>query len=129
MRFGYGSIVPWVRRCDDGSLQAVAGPDRLVLRAPLSLRPKGSTHVGEFTISAGETTDFTLSYGVSYQDVPKAIDPDQALEKTERSWSTWSKTFEGAGQWSEAAIRSLITLRALIFQDSGGSRARSVTSR
>ena len=57
MRFGYGSIVPWVRRCDDGSLQAVAGPDRLVLRAPLSLRPRGRTHVGEFTVIAGETTD------------------------------------------------------------------------
>jgi len=89
MRFGYGSVVPWVRRSDDGSLQAVAGPDRLVLRAPLSLRPRGRTHVGEFTITAGETTDFTLSYGVSYLDVPRAIDPDQALERTERSWSTW----------------------------------------
>jgi GH15 family glucan-1,4-alpha-glucosidase len=117
MRFGYGSIVPWVRRCDDGSLQAVAGPDRLVLRAPLSLRPRGRIHVGEFTVTAEETTDFTLSFSVSYQDVPRAIDPDQALEKTERSWSTWSKSFEGAGQWSEAAIRWLITL---IFQDSGG---------
>jgi len=128
MRFGYGSVVPWVRRCDDGSLQAVAGPDRLVLRAPLSLRPRGRTHVGEFTVTAGETTDFTLSYGVSYLDVPRAIDPDQALEKTERSWSTWSKSFEGAGQWSEAVIRSLITLRALIFQDSGGIVAAPTTS-
>jgi FAD binding domain len=53
MRFGYGSVVPWVRRSDDGSLQAVAGPDRLVLRAPLSLRPRGRTHVGEFTVTAG----------------------------------------------------------------------------
>jgi len=57
MRFGYGSVVPWVRRCDDGSLQAVAGPGRLVLRAPLSLRPRGRTHVGEFTVTAGETTN------------------------------------------------------------------------
>ena len=128
MRFGYGSVVPWVRRCDDGSLQAVAGPDRLVLRAPLSLRPRGRTHVGEFTVTGGETTDFTLSYGVSYLDVPRAIAPDQALEKTERSWSTWSKSFESAGQWSEAVIRSLITLRALIFQDSGGIVAAPTTS-
>src|ERR1700681_2560408 len=26
IRFDYGSVVPWVRRCEDGSLQAVAGP-------------------------------------------------------------------------------------------------------
>jgi GH15 family glucan-1,4-alpha-glucosidase len=120
--------VPWVRRCEDGSLQAVAGPDRLVLRAPIRLRPKDRTHVGEFTVTAGETTDFTLSHGVSYLDVPRAIDPDLALEKTEASWSAWSKPFEGAGQWSEAVIRSLITLRALIFQDSGGIVAAPTTS-
>jgi GH15 family glucan-1,4-alpha-glucosidase len=128
IRFDYGSVVPWVRRCEDGSLQAVAGPDRLVLRAPIRLRPKDRTHVGEFTVTAGETTDFTLSHGVSYLDVPRAIDPDLALEKTEQSWNAWSKPFEGAGQWSEAVIRSLITLRALIFQDSGGIVAAPTTS-
>jgi GH15 family glucan-1,4-alpha-glucosidase len=128
IRFDYGSVVPWVRRCDDGSLQAVAGPDRLVLRTPIRLRPRGRTHVGEFAVTAGETTVFTLSYGVSYLDVPRAIDPDQALEQTERSWSAWSKPFEGAGQWSEAVIRSLITVRALIFQDSGGIVAAPTTS-
>jgi GH15 family glucan-1,4-alpha-glucosidase len=79
-------------------------------------------------VTAGETTDFTLSYGVSYLDFPRAIDPDQALEKTERSWSTWSKSSEGAGQWLEAVIRSLITLRAMIFQDSGGIVAAPTTS-
>ena len=26
IRFDYGSVTPWLRRCDDGSLQAVAGP-------------------------------------------------------------------------------------------------------
>jgi GH15 family glucan-1,4-alpha-glucosidase len=57
IRFDYGSVVPWVRRCDDGSLQAVAGPNRLILRAPLKLRPHGRTHVGEFIVTAGETTD------------------------------------------------------------------------
>ena len=90
IRFDYGSVVPWVRRCDDGSLQAVAGPNRLVLRAPLKLRPHGRTHVGEFIVTAGETTDFTLSHGVSYEDVPKPIDPYQALEHTERGWAAWS---------------------------------------
>ena len=128
IRFDYGSVVPWVRRCDDGSLQAVAGPNRLVMRAPLKLRPHGRTHVGEFIVTAGETTDFTLSHGVSYEDVPKAIDPNQALEKTERSWTAWSQPFEGAGEWSEAVIRSLLTLRALIFERSGSIVAAPTTS-
>src|SRR2546421_12970439 len=27
LRFGYGAIVPWVRKLDDGTLRAIAGPD------------------------------------------------------------------------------------------------------
>jgi GH15 family glucan-1,4-alpha-glucosidase len=128
IRFGYGAVVPWVRRYDDGSLRAVAGPDRLVLRTPIGLRPRGRTHAAEFNITAGETVDFTLSHGVSYEGVPTAIDPYQALEQTERNWSAWSQPFEGAGQWSDAVIRSLLTLRTLIFEPSGGIIAAPTTS-
>ncbi|HUB65496.1 MAG TPA: glycoside hydrolase family 15 protein [Methylocella sp.] len=128
IRFDYGSVVPWVRRYDDGSLRAVAGPDRLVLRTPVRLRPRGRTHAGEFVVTAGETTDFTLSYGISYEDVPKAIDPYQALGQTEHSWTAWSQPFEGCGEWSDAVIRSLLTLRSLIFQPSGGMVAAPTTS-
>jgi len=31
-RFNYGSTVPWVNRLDDGTINAIAGPERLVLR-------------------------------------------------------------------------------------------------
>ncbi|MGH8515288.1 MAG: glycoside hydrolase family 15 protein, partial [Gammaproteobacteria bacterium] len=72
--------------------------------------------------------DFTLGYGISYEDLPKFIDPYQALEQTERGWTTWSQPAEGAGKWSEAVIRSLLTLRALIFEPSGGIVAAPTTS-
>ncbi len=128
VRFDYGAVVPWVRRCDDGSLHAVAGPDRLVLRTPVRLRPRGRTHAAEFVITADETIDFTLSYGVSYSEIPKPIDPYAALEQTERDWTAWSQPVDGAGEWSEAVIRSLLTLRALIFRPSGGMVAAPTTS-
>ncbi len=128
VRFDYGAVVPWVRRCDDGSLHAVAGPDRLVLRTPVRLRPRGRTHAAEFVIAADETIDFTLSYGVSYREIPKPIDPYAALEQTERDWTAWSQPVDGAGEWSEAVIRSLLTLRALIFRPSGGMVAAPTTS-
>src|ERR1700736_5187924 len=35
IRFGYGAIVPWVTRLEDGGLRAIAGPDMLVLRTPV----------------------------------------------------------------------------------------------
>jgi hypothetical protein len=38
IRFNYGATVPWVNRRDDGSIDAIAGPERLVLRTPVELR-------------------------------------------------------------------------------------------
>jgi hypothetical protein len=37
VRFNYGSAVPWVDRRDDGSINAIAGPERLILRTPVAL--------------------------------------------------------------------------------------------
>ena len=35
LRFGYGAIVPWVTRLENGALRAIAGPDMVVLRTPV----------------------------------------------------------------------------------------------
>jgi len=61
LRFGYGSIVPWVTRLDDGTLRAVAGPDMAVLRTPVQLTGQNLTTVGEFTVVAGQTVPFVLT--------------------------------------------------------------------
>jgi hypothetical protein len=34
VRFNYGAAVPWVSRSGDGTINAVVGPERLVLRTP-----------------------------------------------------------------------------------------------
>lgn len=128
IRFDYGSVVPWLRHCEDGSRHAVAGPDRLIFRTPVKLRPVNRTHVGEFTVTAGESTDFSLSYSISYDEVPAPLDPHEALARTEKTWARWSAPIQGAGVWSEAVVRSLLTLRALIYERSGGIIAAPTTS-
>ena len=52
IRFDYGQVVPWVRKRHDG-LEAIAGPDALILRTPVRTRGKDLTTVAEFTVSAG----------------------------------------------------------------------------
>src|SRR5882672_3565799 len=54
MRFNYGAAAPWVSRLDDGSIDAIAGPERLVLRTPVELRGEDLKTVGEFTVKAGQ---------------------------------------------------------------------------
>src|SRR5215831_1750616 len=70
IRFDYGSIIPWVTREGDHGLQAVAGPDKVVLRSDVPLRPDGFKHHADFMVSAGETVTFVLVYARSFDDLP-----------------------------------------------------------
>jgi GH15 family glucan-1,4-alpha-glucosidase len=128
IRFDYGSLVPWVTTREDGTLTAIAGPDMVVLRTPVALRGEDRKTVGEFTVSAGETVPFVLTYGPSHLEPPEPIDPIAALADTEAFWTEWSSQFHGAGEWSAAVMRSLITLKALTYQPTGAIVAAPTTS-
>lgn len=128
VRFDYGSLVPWVTRLEEGTRCLVAGPDRVVLRTPVSLRGKSLKTVGEFTVAAGETIPFVLSYSPSHLPVPDAVDAASALTETERFWQKWAQQCSPAGEYSEVVRRSLITLKALTYRPTGGIVAAATTS-
>lgn len=128
IRFGYGAVVPWVTRMEDGALRAIAGPDMLLLRTPVALRGKNFTTVGEFTVTAGDTISFVLGYGPSHRPPPRAVDPLAALEATETFWTRWSSRCRYKGKWSDQVNRSLITLKALTYAPTGGIIAAPTTS-
>src|SRR5271169_2559835 len=128
LRFGYGAIVPWVSKLEDGTLRAIAGPDMVLLRSPVHVKGKDMTTVGEFTISRGETIPFILTYERSHMPLPAAIDPTASLEATEKFWKQWSAKCRPAGEWSDAVRRSVITLKALTYQPTGGIVAAPTTS-
>jgi GH15 family glucan-1,4-alpha-glucosidase len=127
-RFNYGGTVPWVNRLDEATISAIAGPERLVLRTPVALYGEDLKTVGEFTVEAGQSVPFVLSYGRSFEDPPPAIDPFNALERTEAFWRQWSDRCADVGPWTEAVKRSLITLKALTYAPTGGILAAATTS-
>ena len=128
VRFNYGATVPWVSRRDDGALDAIAGPERVMLRTPAALYGEGLKTVGEFAVEAGESVPFALSYGHSFEALPPAIDPFDALERTEVGWRKWSDRCPDVGPWTDAVKRSLITLKALTYAPTGGILAAATTS-
>ncbi len=128
LRFGYGAIVPWVTRLDDGTLRAIAGPDMVIVRTPVYLRGKDMTTVGEFTISKGDTIPFMLSYMPSHRPPQPHLDPITALADTEKFWRGWSAKCRPAGPWSDAVRRSMITVKALTYAPTGGMVAALTTS-
>ena len=128
LRFDYGASVPWVNRLDDGTINAIAGPERVVLRTPVSLYGEDLKTLGEFTVEMGQSIPFVLSYGSSFQNQPPPIDPFQALDQTKAFWRQWSDRCPNVGPWTEAVKRSLITLKALTYAPTGGIVAAATTS-
>ena len=89
IRFGFGVDIPWVAAPRTHALLAVAGQDMTVLRTPVETRGEDLTTVADFEVKAGETVPFVLTYGPSHLDPPAPIDPEHALQETEKFWNEW----------------------------------------
>ena len=119
IRFDYGRTIPWVTRSGH-DLRAIAGPDMVVLRTEVPNHGEGASTVSEFEIKAGETVTFTLTYASSIGPPPAAVDPAKALSETESFWTEWAKRSAYRGPYAEAVERSLMTLKAMTYEPSGG---------
>jgi GH15 family glucan-1,4-alpha-glucosidase len=128
LRFGYGSIVPWVSRLSNDSIRAIAGPDMIVIKAQVPIRGEGLTTVADFTVEAGDRVSFVMTWGPSHLSPPTPINPEHALEFTERFWTKWASECRYTGQWRDAVIRSVLTLKALTYRPTGGIVAAPTTS-
>lgn len=130
IRFGYASAVPWVRNeteAGSAALVAVAGPDAIVVRGP-RLHAADHAHRGEFTVSAGETVDLSLTWFPSHRATPAALDVEQSLRQTRNWWTTWAEGCAHDGPYRDEVVRSLILLRALTHLETGGIVAAATTS-
>jgi GH15 family glucan-1,4-alpha-glucosidase len=127
MRLDYGRVVPWVRRVD-GALWAVAGPDALCLRTPVETKGQDRTTVAEFTVAAGQRVPFVLSWHSSFAPAPAPLDAERAVQATEAWWREWAGRCRFQGPWRDAVLRSLITLKALTYEPTGGIVAAATTS-
>jgi GH15 family glucan-1,4-alpha-glucosidase len=127
VRFDYGRTVPWVWRDAEG-INVVAGPDALNLRADVETRGEGLSTVADFVVNEGERKHFVLNWHPSHERPPDAIDPDRAIEHTELYWREWCARCTYHGEWRDAVMRSLLTLKALTFAPTGGIIAAATTS-
>jgi GH15 family glucan-1,4-alpha-glucosidase len=130
IRFDYGSIVPWISSAEGNptELQAVAGPDKLTLRTPVAMQGEADATVARFNVAAGERVPFVLTYSPSHLPSPAPVDADAALADTQSFWREWSGKCRFEGPWREAVVRSLITLKSLVYRPTGGIVAAATTS-
>ncbi|WP_459617125.1 glycoside hydrolase family 15 protein [Bordetella sp. 2513F-2] len=130
LRFDYGRTVPWVRRRDYG-LSAISGPDAVELHTAVPLHGHDMTSTARFTVRAGETVPFTLSYHRSHRTPHFVPDRMESLDRTVSWWQQWARRCSWDGPHDarrDAVVRSLITLKLLTFAPTGGIVAAPTTS-
>jgi GH15 family glucan-1,4-alpha-glucosidase len=126
-RFDYGRMRSLLRRLD-GAFSALAGPDSVWLRSPVTIEGEDFALRAEFFVSAGELFAFELSWAPSHEPAPSPIDPLRALADTESYWADWVSSCTYQGEWRDAVVRSLVTLKALTYAPTGGIVVAPTTS-
>ena len=127
VRFGYGSITPWVTATGDG-LVMVAGSDGLRFHSPVPLTGKDQSTVASFEIVPNTRRSFSLTWFPSTASVPLPLDSLAARNHARRWWRDWVSRCTFVGEWRDDVIRSLITLKALTYEPSGAVCAAATTS-
>ncbi|HKP62042.1 MAG TPA: glycoside hydrolase family 15 protein [Polyangiales bacterium] len=127
VRFEYGSVVPWVTRGDAG-LRATAGPDALYLYSEVPLRGENLRTVADFVVDQGDRYPFSLIYTPSHLPQPAPVAAAYVVERTSARWTHWSARSRYEGPYREQVQRSLLTLKALTYEPTGGMVAAPTTS-
>jgi GH15 family glucan-1,4-alpha-glucosidase len=132
IRFDYAAALPWMRQAPEAGGNAVvaaAGPDAIVIRGPeLVAREDVRAHTSDFTVREGEIVDIVLTWFPSHREAPGIVDVDERLRHTSKWWRDWAESCEAPERYSAQVHRSLLVLRALTHEDTGGIVAAATTS-
>ena len=90
VRFNYGETTPWVTSIEDGlGIRAIAGPDKVLLRAPVEMRGEGMKTVADFEVAEGDRVAFVLSHHASHLPDDPPCDFEDAYARTVSFWEDW----------------------------------------
>lgn len=130
LRFGYAATVPWVRQLPHEStpgLIAMAGPDAVVVRGP-ALSASDHRHTARFTVRAAESVPLHLTWYPSHRPLPGPVNLAEAFDHTLAWWEAWADACTHHGAFRGSVVRSLLVLRALSHERTGGIVAAATTS-
>jgi GH15 family glucan-1,4-alpha-glucosidase len=110
----------------DGVTKMIAGPDAIYLYGgPTRDNP---APLAEFSLSSGDTVFYSLRYGRSYEKPPKEDDLSNLESETEEYWTRWCSSLRVPAIYRDMVVRSLITLKACIYEPTGGMVAAPTSS-
>jgi GH15 family glucan-1,4-alpha-glucosidase len=94
----------------------------------VATRGEGLRTVAEFPVAAGQEASFVLNWSPSHTPAPPPLRASEALGQVQAFWSDWATAFNPCEDYADAALRSLLTLKALAHWVTGGIVAAGTTS-
>lgn len=124
-RLAFGRAVPRVVPMDDATA-LFAGPDALYLCGGPTDGPPSLE--SEFLLSEGAAVSYSLGYGPSHEAPPPAEDIARAERTTEDFWRRWCSSLRTPAFQRDLLLRSLITIKACIYEPTGAIVAAPTSS-
>ncbi|MCH5372477.1 MAG: DUF5911 domain-containing protein, partial [Planctomycetes bacterium] len=128
LRFDYGRIHPFMRKTSGPRILGLSGPNAVALDFEHPVEHDNRSFNSRFTLKEGEKSCFVLTWYPSNAELPDRVNPDHALRDTEEFWREWSGRIEYSGRYRDAVVRSLITLKAMVYSPTGGIVAAPTSS-
>ncbi len=125
--FEYGSAPPRIQR-HAGAACVVAGSQALWLFGPVHVRKAHGLATAEFSVGQGARVPFAVVWRNSRDSAPDPPLVPALIDRTALWWRDWVAGLTYQGEWREAVIRSLITIKALTYAPTGGAVAAPTTS-
>jgi GH15 family glucan-1,4-alpha-glucosidase len=125
--FEYGSAPPRIQRHGEAR-RIAAGSEALWLFGPVHVRKAQGIAAAEFSVSQGARVPFAVVWRNSRESAPDPPLVAALIDRTARWWQSWVAGLTYQGEWREAVIRSLITVKALTYAPTGGAVAAPTTS-
>ncbi len=125
--FEYGSAPPRIQR-HAGAHRIVSGSQALWLFGPVHVRRAQGVAAAEFSVSEGDQVPFALVGRNSRESEPDPPLVPALIDRAVGWWRDWVTGLTYHGEWRDAVIRSLITIKALTYAPTGGAIAAPTTS-
>ena len=127
-RFEYGLTTPQLRRHDGGGTEITGGAHALWLFTPLDLAADGGTVQARFCVAAGDQLPVVVVWRRAHRPAPARPAAAALTTRTVQWWRAWVADLRCGDEWRDAVIRSLITIKALCYEPTGGLLSAPTTS-